>query len=698
MKAIMIAGDIGEQLQSLAGEAPGCMIRLCGRPLAEYVLEQLADCGFDECTVVLDDPKAAAKRYPERRFAGISLRFCTSIGCPEKKAGIQDAKEQPVLVMDGRLLCDFALAELAEAHRRSNADITAAVPGKSGTSGSGTSGAEPDRDVWDSGIYMLSPRAANIMQSGKNPLTGDVIKTLINSGMRTAFWSGSGYWRRIDSLSSYRQAQKDLLDGKTGCRLRGIRDEQGNLIAGRCPAGHYRLTAPVFIGDGVYLGEGAVVGAGSVLDDGCTVASGAAVETGTLLPHSFVGERACIQSSIVCAGASVRSGAVLMKGAVAKSAVQTAFSFSDEAPADRDYNSTVVGEIGTELTPEFAVQTGCALGTMLRGRTIGVAADEFCSSRVLADALIAGVRAAGTNVLDFGCAFQALFQFAVRHNAVPGVRISSGKTGRIQMLEIDSQPFDSFLMKNLRSVLSQKEFSYAPWNGFGGRVDLSGIGMVYRGELLRLAFEGLPGISAQAVSPNQAIEKLMNETLQKLGCSLSGGVLLRISADGTDLEICEGYFKVESERVRAIDQFLQSKTAGGMDGCRPGMYRCALPAQTENTGQKDWPAVARQPARDGLMTAIRLLDCLHRQRLTLPELSGMVRKNGTESKNPQKEGQGGNGSGVRNPKKSVLLLCPAQRAPLHALAEVSGWEPAQELYADSGRCPDSSLDNERRNG
>ncbi|MBE6905585.1 MAG: hypothetical protein E7476_04895 [Ruminococcaceae bacterium] len=696
MKAIIIADDMGEQLQSLAGGAPACMVRLCGRPLAEYVLEQLADCGFNECIVVMDNPKAAAERYPEERFAGISLRFCTGIGCPKQKAGIHAAEEQPVLVMDGRLLCDFSLDELVRAHRKSNADITAAVLGKSGTGVSETSGIESDRNVWNSGIYMISPRAADIMQSEEKPLLGDLIKTFVNGGMKAALWSGSGYWRRIDSLSSYQQAQKDLLDGRIRCRLRGIRDEQGNLIAGHCPPGHYRLTAPVFIGDGVYLGEGAVIGAGSVLDDGCTVASGAAVEAGTLLPHSFVGERACIQSSVVCAGAPVRSGAVLMKGAVAKSFVQTAFS--DEASAGTDHNNTVGGEIGMELTPEFAVQAGCALGTILRGRTIGVAVDEFCSSRVLADALIAGVRAAGTNVLDFGCVFQALFQFAVRYNAVPGVRISSGKTGWIQMVESDGQPFDGLLMKNFRSVLSHKEFSYAPWNGFGGHVELSGINMIYRGELLRLALEGLPGMSAQTVSPNKAVEKLMNETLQKLGCNLSGGVLLRISADGTDLEICERYCKMEGERVRAVDRFLQLKTAGGMDSCPPGMHRCALSAQTENTGQKAWTAVERQPMRDGMMTAIRILDYLHRQRLTLPELNGIVPKSDAKSKSLQNERQGGNDSGVRNPKKSVLLLCPAQRAPLHALAEVSGWELAQELYTDSGRCLDSLLDNERRNG
>lgn len=684
MKAIIIAGDIGEQLQSLAGGAPACMVRLCGRPLAEYVLEQLADCGFNECIVVMDNPKAVAERYPEERFAGISLRFCTGIGCPKQKAGIHVAEEQPVLVMDGRVLCDFSLNELVEAHQKGNADITAAVPG--------TGGIETE-DVLGSGIYMISPRAVDIMRSEEKNHMGDFIKTFVSHGMKTAFWSGSGYWRRIDSLGSYQQAQRDLLDGRIRCRLRGIRDEQGNLVAGRCPTGHYRLTAPVFIGDGVYLGEGAVVGAGSVLDDGCTVASGAAVEAGTLLPHSFVGERARVQSSVVCPGASVRSGTVLLKGAVAKSTAQKAVASS---AADR--NNTVGGEIGAELNPEFAAQAGCALGTILRGRTIGVAADEFCSSRVLADALIAGVRAAGTNVLDFGCVFQALFQFAVRYNAVPGVRISSGKTGWIQMVESDGQPFDGLLMKNFRSVLSHKEFSYAPWNGFGGHVELSGINMIYRGELLRLALEGLPGMSAQTVSPNKAVEKLMNETLQKLGCNLSGGVLLRISADGTDLEICEGYCKMEGERVRAVDRFLQLKTAGGMDSCPPGMHRCALSAQTENTGQKAWTAVERQPMRDGMMTAIRILDYLHRQRLTLPELNGIVPKSDAKSKSLQNERQGGNDSGVRNPKKSVLLLCAAQRAPLHALAEVSGWELAQELYTDSGRCLDSLLDNERRNG
>ena len=57
---------------------------------------------------------------------------------------------------------------------------------------------------------------------------------------------------------------------------------------------------------------------------------------------------------------------------------------------------------GVELTPELAARVGCAVGTVAKGRPVGVAAARSRSARALCDALIAGVRSTGASVLDFG--------------------------------------------------------------------------------------------------------------------------------------------------------------------------------------------------------------------------------------------------------------------------------------------------------
>lgn len=702
MKAVIFLRSSKEEHSPLI-EDPACMVRLCGRPLMEYNLELLAACGVRECTFVTKDGLEKMRaHFPKQKFAGISLHFCSGIGADQPAAFSQTKPypRQPVLIMDDRILCDFVLEDMVRAHQKDGADLTMAViceetglgSLKTASNGTAESLSKTDIGSWNAGIYILSPHTADIIRQGKKTAFGNVFAAILQSGVQITTWNGHGYWRCIDSLQSYQQAQRDLLDGKVRCKLRGIRDERGNLIAGHAPSGIFQLLAPVFIGAGVALGNGAIIRAGSVLDDRCTVASGAVVENGTLLPCSFVGEHGCVKSGVVCAGAAVKSGTVLL---------DSIRSCPPNPPENSlfDQQNTLMGEVGVELTPELAVRIGCALGTAARGQTVGIAAGEFCSSRVLSSALAAGIRSAGTSILDFGCAFESLFRFAMHYNALKiGVCLNTGKTGSIKIVENLRETSELPLGEQLQSILAQNRFSRAPWDGFGGCVDMSGIGAIYRTELLRLAPDGLADMQVQVTSPNRSVQKLLAEAMLSLGCDLSGGILVHVSRDGMDLFLSDQQVRLDSGLTAALEKQIQMEMDRNRQESLRTRTRISLFGQ-DTDGQENWTAGRQRPAKDGLMLAVRLLDYMRSRHLSLAELESMVSDFTMERVYAKKEQKENSIPEERMEKKGILLLCPQKKENSKRMfAEIPGWELAQGLCKDTGLEPNGLLDNERRNG
>ena len=67
-------------------------------------------------------------------------------------------------------------------------------------------------------------------------------------------------------------------------------------------------------------------------------------------------------------------------------------------------------------------------------------------------------------------------------------------------------------------------------------MDMSGIGVMYMTELLRLAPEGLEGMRAHVSCPDESVGRLLSDALQKLGCERApSGIRLMLSTDGRRL-------------------------------------------------------------------------------------------------------------------------------------------------------------------
>lgn len=746
MKAVIMAGGEGRRLRPLTAGHPKALARLCGKPVLGILLELLERSGVEECILSLcagaHEIEAFCKSRPQK---GMKLT-CQAEPYPLGTAGgvrhaLRGRMEEPVLVLSGDALCDFRLGDLAQGHIASGAAVTILTarvedPREYGLVRADASGyvkgfvekpafSQAAGGEANTGIYFLSPEALHHIPEGKTyDFASQLFPELLRQGSAMRAVTPDGYWRDIGSLRDYRAAQRDLMEGRVNV--------PGFPLLEACPEGvHYTIRQPAWIGSCVQIGDGAFIGPGSVLDNGCCVGAGARVEGGILLPRAALGAGARISDAILCEAARVGAGAVLEEGAAvgARATIgrdahvgrgvrvapgarvadrETVFSHreSGRTSAASFGDSGLEGEAGIDLTPDLAVRTGCAVGSLAKGKAVGVAhAGPRCHS-VLADALIAGIRSTGTPVLDFGAAFEPLFQFGMRSNALQlGVYIDAGVQDAVRVVCEGGLPAARPVEREIEQRLANGDFFRARPDAYGDRINLAGIGTLYAAELLRLAPEGLEGMEAAVRCQDVPARRMLEETLRRLGCVLSGeGVVLHLSRGGARVSLEQGGVRIGWRRAVAAygrilfeqgeDLALDSEFPQAAEGFAQKwgrrVYRYLLcPADASDAPGR--ALALRQHSRDGLMLSILLLRELRRRKLTLAalerELPVFAVEEG-EAVCPAKslsnlQGEAAGEGILLRGERGVVLLRPRKNGKsLRVLAEAANWETAKELCGD----------------
>jgi mannose-1-phosphate guanylyltransferase/phosphomannomutase len=255
-------------------------------------------------------------------------------------------------------------------------------------------------------------------------------------------------------------------------------------------------------------------------------------------------------------------------------------------------------------------------------------------------AITAGAISAGAQVLDYGRCFEALHNFAEGFSACTlGAYISTGAAGLVRFSVQGGLPLPHSIEKDIERRTMREELSRCPWNEMSEPVNMPGVRFAYFKELLRLAPDGLAGMSA-GVAGRGAAALFLKETLQKSGCrSAEGSITLALSPDGRLLNIIdETGAEVRRERVLALlcllefekghDVAVPQEAPVCLDTIARGVHRMVLRYSDFSTGDSDYQARAlasSQPfVRDGLMAAMIILSVLKKKQCTLHELMQSV--------------------------------------------------------------------------
>jgi len=747
MKAVIMAGGEGSRLRPLTCDMPKPMARLCGRPILEYILDLLVLHGVREAALTLRYlPGRIVEHFPDGTYKGIRLRFVEETTPLGTAGGVKNAclpDDDNILVISGDALCDFDLTAFASHHQKGGAAVTilgkrVEDPREYGLIDVDETGkivgfiekpafSQAVSDLANTGIYMLSRRALQMIPSGESfDFARDLFPLLLSRGETLCCWEGQGYWCDIGDLDTYISCQRDMLYGKVRCSLPPTGE-----VVGR-PAG-VKIRQPVYIGRNVVLEDDVLIEEGSVLDDGCTVGRGARITGSVVLQGAHIAREATLTGSLVCAGASIKAGAMLFEGSTVGAGAVVGEQATVAAgikiwPGKKvaDFSRATLhvkvggdsriffdddgisGQIGVELTPEFCARVGAAVGSLHPGARIAVGSSTHRSAEVLKDALTAGIRSTGASVVDFGSNFASLFEFAMNFCAMElGVFVRGGSRAALQVLS-EGLPATRQVERSIEGMLARGEFVRCSFSGMGDRVDMSGVEALYRSQLMRLAPDGLPGWEVKVRSHNAAIQSLLRETLENMGC-LDGDLTIEVSEQGDKLRIFDSSFgTVRSHTILAV--CAAGEMERGLNVALPYDAPRAIDAMAADMGRRvlrylHTPAdnsdqEARKLAktqlwnRDALMQAILFLNMAQRYggipRLleryrgfdvatrTLETLPGgsaaLLRKVSRHQPGAIAEGV------LLEDRRGVVLIKPLKRGDgVRILAEAASSETAQEL-------------------
>ncbi len=759
MKAVIMAGGQGVRLRPLTCDLPKPMAPLCGRPALEYVIELLAKHGVQEAAVTVGYlAERIIEAFPENCYAGVKLHFfeeTTPLGTAGSvKNACKEWKDQPVLVMSGDALCDFDLTSAMEFHRKKQADATLLVkrvedPREYGLvcmeEGGRITGflekpgfSQAVSDYANTGIYLLSPGVLEQIPTDKPyDFAKDLFPKMLAKEQNLRALEDTGYWCDIGDLDAYARCQQDMLAGKVRCRLDGERDAQGNIFRGGRPAGSYTVLPPVYLSSHVTIGEGAVLDR-CIVDEGCAIGSGARVRRSVLLKDVQLSAHASVTGGVLCCKSAVEQKAAVLEGAAlgsgavvgAKAVVQQGIKIwpgkrVEEAAIVRDhlrYGSAsrsyfgeqgITGEIGIELTPEFAARLGQALGTAAQKSAcamVGLGWDGSPAARMLADAVMSGISASGAQALNFGACWEGLFGFAMGYcDLSTGVLISGREQGCLRISGQGGLPLTREQERELEQILTRGEFLRARESNCLPPVEMGGVRALYAMELLRCAPGGLSGMEVELSCQNQALRQLGQQVLKDLGTGEGEEYRLKLPATGEWFSLYHrdtGWLsKYQTMALTALTHWKRGKDTAlpyeaprFLDDLAQKHGRRLLRYLDCPAGTEDYAArkMARQQfwVRDGLMGAIRLLGFLQEEEISLKALTEELPEFAIEERvfatreNPAgilramgggEREQPGEGILVRQPD-AVLLLRPDRKGKkLKLMVQAAKAEVAAEL-------------------
>jgi phosphomannomutase/phosphoglucomutase len=138
------------------------------------------------------------------------------------------------------------------------------------------------------------------------------------------------------------------------------------------------------------------------------------------------------------------------------------------------------GVTNKDLTPEFAIKIGSAIGVFFRRGTLIVGYDARTSGPMLAKAIISGLNATGINVLLAGMAPTPALQYAVKRHKIEGAIIITAshnppEYNGIKVVWKDGIEISREQEIEIEEIYFNERICYADWDKLGTTRELPGV-------------------------------------------------------------------------------------------------------------------------------------------------------------------------------------------------------------------------------
>ncbi|GJL80715.1 MAG: mannose-1-phosphate guanylyltransferase [marine bacterium B5-7] len=337
MKAMILAAGKGTRVRPLTHSLPKPMIPILGKPVMEYLVEELSRHGFNQIMVNTAHLANHLENYfSDGRRWGVEIGYSFEgqirdgevIAQPVGSAGgmrrIQDFGgffDDTFLVVCGDALIDLDLTAAVRRHWQSGAAasmVVAHVP-PSEVSNYGVVECDSNRritgfqekpsvdearsDLVNTGIYFFEPEVLDLIPKGcEYDIGSQLFPDILAAGLPFNAIDIPFNWIDIGRLSDYWDANQRLMLG----HLNYIRMPGTEMYPGvwcglnvKVDWDNVRIEGPVYIGAGSNIRSGAEILGPTWIGHGCVIEGGAKVRRSILFEYSRLGSRANVDEAVI---------------------------------------------------------------------------------------------------------------------------------------------------------------------------------------------------------------------------------------------------------------------------------------------------------------------------------------------------------------------------------------------------------------
>ncbi len=481
-----MAGGEGTRLRPLTSLRPKPMVPMVNHPVMEHIVGLCHWHHIDEVVATLQFmPQVIRDYFGDGEEWGVSIEYAVE-DTPMGTAGsVKNAQkllgDETFVVISGDALTDVDLTEVIEFHRAKGGTATIVLkhvpdPLEFGvviTDADGRIERFLEKPTWgqvfsdtiNTGIYVLEPCIFDLIpETGSFDFSAELFPLLMEQGHKLYGYVTDGYWTDVGSLGSYMQAHMDILNGKVGVFVPGVKTADDVWVGeGADIHPDAKIGDHVVIGANVKVRAGAEIGDYAIIGDSCLIGVDAKVQHSVVWSDSFIGGGSVVRGSVICRRADIRARATIDPGSVVgdesmvghgavigadvavfpykrieAGAVVTSSVIWESRGARALFGADgVCGLTGVDITPELALRLAQAYATTLpAGGHVVASRDNSKAARMIKRAIVAGLNSAGINVRDLRAASSAINRFTTRDSrCVGGVHVNVSSTDP-QTLEI----------------------------------------------------------------------------------------------------------------------------------------------------------------------------------------------------------------------------------------------------------------------
>ena len=332
---MILAAGKGTRVRPLTYEMPKPMIPIMGKPVMEYLIEELERHGFDEIMINVSHlPEKIENYFGNGERFGVEIGYSfeghieldeivsTALGSAGGLKRIQEFSgffDDTFLVVCGDALIDLDLTKAIRDHWRSGAMAsicTLGVPKSqvpnygvvvSDANGSITSFQEKPSvkealsSQVNTGIYIFEPEIFDLIPADKEfDIGSQLFPKMVEQGIPLHAINLPFNWIDIGRISDFWEANQKIMQGK----LRTIPMPGKKLREGVWAGLNVAIEPGADIQGPVYIGSGSKVEAGSQIvgptwvGNGCHIRSGARVSRSIIFDYTRIGSGSIVQESV----------------------------------------------------------------------------------------------------------------------------------------------------------------------------------------------------------------------------------------------------------------------------------------------------------------------------------------------------------------------------------------------------------------